>query len=163
MKVEPITLSIIIVTWNGKQYAQECLDSLRNYQDDPTVEIIVVDNASSDGTSAMIKQEFPWVRPIENSTNLGFARANNIGMVASTGNYVCLVNSDVRVPPDCLHACMHIWRPILPSACSARRCSARTGRLEDLICAFLLFGEASAMRSPCVTSSETHKSSMELR
>jgi hypothetical protein len=102
METHSPDLSIIIVIWNGKQYARECLDSLRNYQDDPTVEIIVVDNASSDGTPALVRQGFPWVRLIENSANLGFAKANNIGMVASTGKYVCLVNSDVRVPPDCL-------------------------------------------------------------
>jgi GT2 family glycosyltransferase len=102
MEIRSPDLSIIIVTWNGKQYARECLDSLRNYLADPKVEIIVVDNASSDGTPALIQQEFPWVRLIENSANLGFAKANNIGMVACTGKYVCLVNSDVRVLSDCL-------------------------------------------------------------
>jgi len=102
METHSPDLSIIIVTWNGKQYAWECLDSLRTYQGDPTVEVIVVDNASSDGTPAMVKQEFPWVRLIQSGANLGFAKANNIGMVASTGKYVCLVNSDVRVLPDCL-------------------------------------------------------------
>jgi GT2 family glycosyltransferase len=102
MNVEPSEISIIIVTWNGKQFASECLDSLRIYQDDPKIEIIVVDNASSDGTPALVEQEFPWARLIRSGANLGFSRANNIGMAASTGKYVCLVNSDVRVPPDCL-------------------------------------------------------------
>ena len=102
MNVEQVTLSIIIVTWNGKQFAWECLDSLRNYQDDPEVEIIVVDNASSDGTPGLVMQEFPWVRLIQTGANLGFAKANNIGMATSAGKYVCLVNSDVHVLPGCL-------------------------------------------------------------
>ena len=114
METHSPDLSIIIVTWNGRQYALECLDSLRNYQDDPTVEVIVVDNASSDGTPAMVKQEFPWVRLIKNSANLGFAKASNIGMLASTGKYVCLVNSDVRVLPGCLPN-MHAYMEANPS------------------------------------------------
>src|ERR1017187_3440630 len=102
MSAKSAELSIIIVTWNGKQFASECLDSLRICRNDPKIEIIVVDNASSDGTPALVEQEFPWVRLIRNGANLGFSRANNIGMVASAGKYVCLVNSDVRVPPACL-------------------------------------------------------------
>ena len=114
MSVEPPNLSIIIVTWNAKQFALECLESLRQYQDDCKVEITVVDNASSDGTAELIEREFPWVRLIRNSSNLGFAKANNIGMVASRGQYVCLVNSDVTVPQDCLRA-MHAYMEASPS------------------------------------------------
>jgi GT2 family glycosyltransferase len=104
MSAQPIAISIIIVTWNGRQFTLECLDSLRFYLDDRKVEIIVVDNASSDGTPELVDQDFPWVRLIRNSSNLGFAKANNIGIVASKGRYVCLVNSDVKVPQDCLRA-----------------------------------------------------------
>jgi GT2 family glycosyltransferase len=109
-----IELSVIIVTWNTRRFAWECLDSLRIYRDDPNVEIIVVDNASSDGTPEVIEQEFPWVHLIRNSENLGFARANNIGMIASTGKYVCLVNSDVTAPPDCLPG-MHAYMEANPA------------------------------------------------
>lgn len=97
-----IDLSIIIVTWNAMRFTQECLDSLQSYMGDPSVEIIVVDNASSDGTPEMIEKAFPRVKLMRNEANLGFAKANNIGIAASTGNYVCLVNSDVRVLGDCL-------------------------------------------------------------
>jgi len=101
METHSPDLSIIIVTWNGKQYAWECLDSLRIYRDDPKVEIIVVDNASTDGTPKALERDFPWARLIRNSANLGFARANNIGISAATGKYVSLVNSDVKILPDC--------------------------------------------------------------
>ncbi|MHB8413709.1 MAG: glycosyltransferase family 2 protein [Candidatus Acidiferrales bacterium] len=97
-----IRISIVIVTWNARQFALECLDSLVEYRLDPCVEIIVVDNASSDGTPEIINRKYPFVRVIQNARNFGFAKANNIGMLASRGRYVCLINSDVVVPRDCL-------------------------------------------------------------
>jgi GT2 family glycosyltransferase len=97
-------LSIIIVTWNAKGYTLECLQSLFAPPLAISAEIIVVDNASSDGTPEAIRRQFPEVRLMENEKNLGFARANNIGLAASRGQYVCLVNSDVVIPPGCLES-----------------------------------------------------------
>lgn len=98
---EPI-VSVIIVTWNGKKYTLECLTSLRAQGGSVPFEIIVVDNASTDGTPDAICEQFPEVLLVRNTANLGFAKANNIGIARSRGNYVCLVNSDVVVPPGCL-------------------------------------------------------------
>ena len=94
-------LSIIIVTWNAKRYALECLESLHPPGSILTAEVIVVDNGSSDGTPEAIRSQFPKVELIENESNFGFARANNIGLAVSRGKYVCLVNSDVVIPPGC--------------------------------------------------------------
>jgi len=94
-------LSIIIVTWNAKKYVQECLCSVQENAGLP-VEIVVVDNASSDGTPELVRNQFPGVILIENPENFGFARANNIGIARSRGKYICLVNSDVNVLPGCL-------------------------------------------------------------
>jgi GT2 family glycosyltransferase len=94
-------LSVIIVTWNGKKYALECLDSLRALNTKLVLEVIVVDNASSDGTPDAIAQDYPEVKLFRNPANLGFAKANNIGIAACTGEYVALVNSDVVIPPGC--------------------------------------------------------------
>ena len=74
---------------------------LRRTQDSPA-EIIVVDNASSDGTPELVRSEFPCVTLIQNPENFGFAEANNIGLTRSRGQYICLVNSDVNVLPDCM-------------------------------------------------------------
>jgi GT2 family glycosyltransferase len=98
----PPVLSIVIVTWNGKRYALECLESLQACPATVPTETIVVDNASTDGTPDAIRTRFPGVRLIENHANLGFAKANNIGMAASRGKYLSLINSDVVVSPGCL-------------------------------------------------------------
>jgi GT2 family glycosyltransferase len=95
-------LSIVIVSWNTKKYMEECLTSLQTIDGNLSVEIIVVDNDSSDGTPDMIRAQFPGVRLIESGANLGFAGGNNIGLKEVSGKYICLINSDVNVPPDCL-------------------------------------------------------------
>ena len=95
-------LSIVIVTWNVKKYIEECLSSLGRADMSLSTEIIVVDNASTDGTAELIRAQFPHVRLIETGANLGFARGNNVGIKLATGRYVCLINPDVNVPPECL-------------------------------------------------------------
>jgi len=101
--ITPLTdVSIVIVSWNAKNYLEECLTSLRSGNGELSVEIIVVDNASTDGTADLIRNQFPYVKLIENATNLGFARGNNIGIKLTTGKYICLINPDVNVLPDCL-------------------------------------------------------------
>lgn len=97
-----MNLSIIVVTWNAKRIVRECLESLRGYAKDSNTEIIVVDNASSDGTPKLIEEHFSHVRLCQNDKNIGFAGGNNIGIKLSTGKYIGLVNSDVVVPPGCL-------------------------------------------------------------
>lgn len=100
---ETPALSVITVTWNGKRYVEECLQSLAVNVDVAT-EFIVIDNASTDGTSELIERVFPQFRVVRNDYNLGFAKANNIGIRLSRGKYLCLVNSDVVVPPRCLRS-----------------------------------------------------------
>lgn len=102
MPSNSLTISAIIVTWNGKHYVDECLSTISAQDIGTRLEVIVVDNASSDGTPEMIAQKFPGTILLRNKENQGFARANNLGMQRSTGRYVCLINSDVALPPDCL-------------------------------------------------------------
>ena len=95
-------VSVVIVVWNAKKYVVECLESLREHCRDVCNEIIVVDNASTDGTPELIAEMFPDFTLVRNSENLGFAKANNIGIARCSSDYVCLVNSDVRFTSDCL-------------------------------------------------------------
>ena len=96
-----LDLSIIIVSWNAKAYLQKCLKSIAQVPGVPAMEIIVVDNASADGSPEMVEKEFPAVRVIRSGGNLGFAKGNNLGMRASRGRFLGLINSDVEVLDDC--------------------------------------------------------------
>ncbi len=96
------SISIIIINWNTQRLLSECLQSIRVNCQGLEPEVIVVDNASSDGSVAMLQQEYPEVRVIQNQTNVGFARANNQAMQASTGEYLLLLNSDACLLPGAL-------------------------------------------------------------
>lgn len=95
-------ISVVIVNWNTKELLLECLESLTEMPCHYSIEAIVVDNGSEDGSQSAVRSKHPSVRLIENNANLGFAKANNIGITASRGRYLCLVNSDVRVLDDCV-------------------------------------------------------------
>src|SRR5438270_11756771 len=97
-------VSVVIVAWNAKKYVSECLSSLQEYCADVCSEVIVVDNASTDGTPEMIATVFPDFKLIHNAQNYGFAKANNIGIAVSSGEYICLVNSDVKFIGNCISA-----------------------------------------------------------
>lgn len=97
-----IDVSIIIVNWNTKQLLLDCLESLIRETTRTTIEIIVVDNGSNDGSAEAVKKLFPDVKLILNNANLGFAKANNIGIRQSIGRYVCLVNSDIKALESCV-------------------------------------------------------------
>ena len=90
-------VSVIIVNWNTKDLVLKCIKSAIETKDAFSQEIIVVDNASRDGSAEAIERDFPDVIVIRNEKNYGFAKANNIGIEKSKGRYVCLVNSDVQV------------------------------------------------------------------
>jgi GT2 family glycosyltransferase len=89
-----IDLSIIIVNWNTKQVILDCIASIYRTVRQVTFEIIVVDNASTDGSVEAICKAYPGVAVIVNSSNLGFAGANNIAMKRMRGKYALLLNSD---------------------------------------------------------------------
>lgn len=92
------TLSIIIVSYNTKTLLKNCLDTF--YQKLPSdQELIIVDNASTDGSSAYIKKHYPKAKLIKNSENLGFAKANNQAIKVASGKYLLLLNSDTLVKP----------------------------------------------------------------
>lgn len=98
-------ISVIIVSWNAARHLRNCLESVREEtrrRPGPAAEAFVIDNASSDGSAEIAAEEFPDFNLVRNDRNLGFARANNIGIRMSSGKYLCLINSDVVVRPGCL-------------------------------------------------------------
>ena len=92
-----IAISIVIVTYNSRAVVGRCLDSLREHT---THEVVVVDNASPDGTADMIERDYRWVRTIRRGTNGGLSAAINDGVAAATGTHIMQLNPDVRVESD---------------------------------------------------------------
>ncbi len=92
-----IDVSIIIVNWNTRDILRNCLTSVFQQTHGMDFEVIVIDNASSDGSVQMVKSEFPQVILVENTENRGFAAANNQGMRIAKGRYILLLNSDTIV------------------------------------------------------------------
>ncbi len=92
-----MTLSIIIVSYNTSKLLFECINSIYLHVPKLSFEIIVVDNDSKDGTQMMLKEKYPTIKLIELNENVGFGSANNIGVQASKGEYILLLNSDVII------------------------------------------------------------------
>lgn len=88
-------VSVVIVNWNTRGLLLDVIASLHEATHDTSMEIIVVDNASHDGSSAALRERYPDVTLIQNDENLGFARANNLGFEVARGRSLCLVNTDV--------------------------------------------------------------------
>lgn len=108
MKAGPL-VSIVVVTYNNLAFTQTCLSSIDTYSDYERIEIIVVDNASSDGSAVFLSE---WVRGAQNrklilnQDNLGFAAANNQGLAIASGDYMVLLNNDTHVTPGWIRTMM---------------------------------------------------------
>lgn len=92
-----ISLSIIIVSWNTSDLLASCLASILQNPPPAAFEVIVVDNASSDGSAEMVRDEFPGVRLKTNTANLGFAAATNLGSRLAAGRFLLFLNPDTEV------------------------------------------------------------------
>ena len=102
-----MTLSVIIVNYNVQHFLKECLRSVRKSLQGIDGEIIVVDNASVDGSIEMINVNFPEVKLIQNQENVGFSKANNQGIYGSVGKYVLILNPDTIVEEDTFAVCIN--------------------------------------------------------
>lgn len=121
-----VDLSIIIVSWNVWDLIRACLQAIEqitvdlgtpsgirgfgpriNNSPQPTLEVIVVDNASLDATVELLPARFPWVRLIRSATNLGFTGGNNIGYAASRGRAIYFLNPDTELVYNSLHGTLH--------------------------------------------------------
>jgi GT2 family glycosyltransferase len=94
--------SVIIVSFNTKDILRECLESVERESDGLRIETLVVDSCSSDGSPEMVEREFPRVRVLRSSVNLGFGAANNLAIRAAGGRYLILLNSDAFLCPGSL-------------------------------------------------------------
>lgn len=103
-------LSVIIVSYNTRDVLSRCLSALSSSIAAADVEVIVVDNGSTDGTLDLLSNSHPAVRVVANGTNVGFAAANNQGIALSTGDVVLLLNSDAFMNSRALNRCLDVLR-----------------------------------------------------
>jgi N-acetylglucosaminyl-diphospho-decaprenol L-rhamnosyltransferase len=137
-------LSIVIVSWNTRDLLERCLESLRAARGTLELEIIVVDNASQDGSPEMVRQRFPEARLLEAGRNAGFAAGNNLGLSHARGQWLMLLNPDTEVTGDVLqslivflqkHPMIGVTGPPLWYATGERQSSRR--RFPNLFTLFL--------------------------
>ncbi|MBI5304652.1 MAG: glycosyltransferase family 2 protein [Chloroflexi bacterium] len=133
-----IDLSIVVVSYNVRELLAQCLESVNSQQSTVNselfTEVFVVDNASRDGSAAMVREKFPRVRLIENTENRGFAAANNQAFVETRGRYVMMLNPDTEVRPGALATLVEFM-----DARASRRAGACGGKL--------LYGDGSLQHS----------------
>lgn len=91
-----VDLTVIIVNWNTKDLLQDCIQSVYDFVLDISFEVIVVDNASTDGSVDMVEQQFPQVKLVANEDNKGFVEANNQASRIANGEFILLLNSDAK-------------------------------------------------------------------
>jgi GT2 family glycosyltransferase len=94
---KPRSLSICIVTWNSREFLCGCLSSLEDFGVSAWAEILVVDNASTDGTVDMVRARFQWAKLIQSEQNLGYSRGNNVALRQAHGEFLLLLNPDTIV------------------------------------------------------------------
>lgn len=117
------SVTVIVVNWNGKRYLEGCLESLRA-QTHRDLDILLVDNASSDDSVAYVRERYPEVRIIESERNLGFVGGNNLGLAHATGTYVALLNNDTVTDPG--------WLEALLDAVQSDEVAGATGKVFSL-------------------------------
>ncbi len=91
-------VSVVVINYNGRRYLDELLSSLRRQGYDD-FETLLVDNASQDDSVSYVRNNFPWVQTLPQSQNLGFSKAGNLGVESACGEYVALLNTDLRLDP----------------------------------------------------------------
>ena len=101
-------VSVIVLSWNSREFLEGCLTSVLA-QTHREVELIVVDNASTDGSAALVKERFPQAAVVQNRSNLGFCAGNNVGLKHARGASVLFLNADAVLQPDYLEKALTAW------------------------------------------------------
>lgn len=144
-------LSVVIVNWNTRELLRACLASLRTSlaASELSSELIVVDNASADGSAAMVAAEFPEARLFANETNLSYAGGNNQGIAAATGEFILLLNPDTEVPVGAPDSLARLLRELPEAGAAAPALVFPDGRVQDSVRGFptlrALMGEVTGL------------------
>ena len=129
-------LSIIIVNYNTEALLKNCLETVYRSTIPIDFEVIVVDNASRDGSREMLKDDFPQVKLIENSENRGFGSANNQAMKIMSGEYALLLNSDTLLPRAAIGELFYFMESCPEAAMACGQLLNRDGSKQNSIAGF---------------------------
>ena len=133
-------VSILIVNWNTRDKLRACLASIRQFPTDEPSEVIVVDNASSDGSAEMVRAEFPEVRLIEPGSNTGYARGNNLAFAAAKGEWLLTLNPDTEFEDKSIQIALNELRVKTSFGSCTVRLVGPDGKRQDSIRAFPTVG-----------------------
>ncbi len=140
-------LSVIIVNYNTKELTLACIESVLKYSTGINLEIVVVDNASKDGSKKALRKAWKEHREIvlvENKKNLGFAKANNQGIESSKGEYVFLLNSDTEVKKDSLKKLLEFSKKTKDAGVVSARLLNPDGSIQESCFNFPTIGNAAS-------------------
>lgn len=144
-----MSLSICIVNWNTRELLRACLRSIESYAPSVPVQVIVVDNASSDGSAKMVQDEFPRMLLIANQENKSYAAGNNQAIAAATGDYILLLNPDTELHPSTLENALRFLESHPEAGAIGALQQFPDGRLQPSVRAFpypaLLFFEITGL------------------
>lgn len=130
--MKKLDLSIIVVSFNTEKVLADCLISIKNSSLKNTrYETIVVDNFSRDNTVSMLNTDFKWVNLIKNNNNLGFAKANNIGVRKSRGKYILFLNPDTILKKNVLEKTLEFLKKNKDVAVCSPKVLTQDGTLDD--------------------------------
>ncbi len=135
-------VTVVIVNWNGGDEIVECVGSFHDAPPSVPWEIVVVDNASTDGSPALIRAAFPDVRIIANTTNRGLAAANNQGMASSAAPFILISNPDIIYKPGAVDALLDLMARRTRAAFAVARLMRPSGVLQTSAGDLPTLGEA---------------------
>jgi GT2 family glycosyltransferase len=126
----PVDVSVCIANWNCREYLYDCLESLLDLPQGVRVEVIVVDNASTDGAVEMVAREYPEVVVVRNARNVGFAKASNQAAALARGKYLLFLNNDTYVPATSLRQLLDFAEEHPEAGMIGPRLCGADGRLQ---------------------------------
>lgn len=124
-------LAVVVVNYNTAALLRDCLSAIYAVANRASIEVIVVDNASVDGSVTMVREAFPDVHLLTQSTNLGFGTANNVGVASASAPYVMLLNSDAVLLEDTGAALVQYLRDHPDVMCAGPRIVLPNGERQD--------------------------------
>jgi GT2 family glycosyltransferase/uncharacterized protein YbaR (Trm112 family)/SAM-dependent methyltransferase len=128
------SVSVVVLNYNGKKYLEGCLESLMHLDyPSASLEILLVDNGSTDGSAAFVGERFPRVKIVSLPENVGHGEGNNLGVREASGRYVALLNNDTRVDPGWVEGFLEVIHPGDGTLCAASKMLSMDGKSIDYV------------------------------